>query len=149
MAPIQQSIQADIYVHASRGAVWRHFGAISLWPEWYPRVLSVRWIEGEPWSEDAVMQVFVKNSLGMTASGLGVVRLCLPEERAVWENAMSGLTTVCIARFEENVGGCKLTLKKSYHGVGAVAIPLLKNGQRRALTQALQNLKKIVEGQPR
>ncbi len=143
------STQADVYIHAASPAVFRAFSDITRWRDWYPGVLGARWVDGEPWDENARFAIETRNVLGATTAGEAIVRMSVLDDLLVWENNVPGLSVVATARFEDEVGGCKLTLRKTYHGPLAVGMTLLGARQRRMLTEGLGRLKQRVEGMPR
>ena len=95
------------------------------------------------------MELQVRNFLGATASGHAVVRMCLPGEVAVWETAMMGLAVVASVWLSDELGGCRLAVRKAYHGPASLAMIALRGRHRRSLIQGLQNLKSLIEGTPR
>ena len=143
------NITADIYIHAAPAAVYRRFADISGWSTWYPGVVSARWRSGSNWSDGAEMALRVRNALGMTVEGTATVRMSVPNRALVWETQMMGSSIVATANFEEEVGGCKLVIQKTYHGALAAMLPLLRGRQAGQLERGLAVLKREIEGQPR
>jgi hypothetical protein len=143
------SIQADIYIHAAPAAVYRRFTNITEWPSWYPGVLDARWRSGHAWDEGAEIALRVRNVLGMATDGAAIVRMSVPDSRLVWETMLASSSIVATARFEEEVGGCKLTIRKNYHGPLTMLLPLLRGRQEGQLRRGLAELKRKIEGQPR
>jgi hypothetical protein len=141
--------ESDVYIHAAPAAVYRRFTDIDDWANWYPGVLGARWTRGVDWQEDAQMALRVRNLLGATVESVATVRMSVPNSTLVWENAMPGLNVVCTARFAEEVGGCRLTIRKNYHGLLAFLMPLLQSRQRSMLDEGLATLKRTIEKQPR
>lgn len=120
------------------------FQAIERWSEWYPGVVRAGWVTGEPWAVGAVMEVQVRNSLGMLVGSTATV---LPTNKAhtkpmlCWENRAPGLVTVCYAWAEATAQGSRFTLQKHYRGVLAPLLWLMKGRQERMVQEALGNLK--------
>lgn len=142
-------MEAEIYIHAAPSAVYTKFSDITHWASWYPGVVQAQWVEGQPWQDNARFVVRVRNVLGGTSSGTAVVRMSSPGKLLVYENSMSGLQIVATIGFEEDLGGCKVRIRKRYYGPLAFIMPLLGGRQRRQLNRGLANLKVQIEGQPR
>lgn len=142
-------MQAEIYIHAAPAAVYAKFANIVNWSTWYPGVVSARWVQGEPWQDNARFVTTVRNVLGMHAQTEAVVRMSSPGRLLVYENSMIGLQIVASVSFEEEVGGCKLSIRKRYYGPLAFLLTLLGGRQRGLLETGLANLKMQIEGQPR
>lgn len=143
------SIEADIYIHAAPAAVYRRFTDISEWSSWYPGVLNASWRSGHDWNEGAEIALQVRNVLGMATNGVAIVRMSVPNSRLVWEAMLAGSSIVASAHFQEDVGGCLLTIQKTYHGPLALALPLLRGRQTGQLEAGLAQLKRNIEGSPR
>ncbi|MEZ4712929.1 MAG: SRPBCC family protein [Caldilineaceae bacterium] len=142
-------MQADIYIHAAPTAVYAKFSNIDNWSAWYPGVVAARWVAGEPWQDNARFVTTVRNVLGLQSRAEAVVRMSSPGRLLVYENSMSGLQIVASVSFEEDVGGCKLSIRKRFYGPLAFLMTLLGARQQRLLETGLSNLKVQIEGLPR
>lgn len=137
------TLNASIRIDATPDAVLSTFQAIERWSMWYPGVVDAGWISGKPWKPGAVMQVQVRNSLGMLVKSRAVV---LPAENGrngpmlCWENRAPGLVTVCYAWVEATADGSRFTLQKRYRGVAVPLLWLMKGRQERMVQEALVNL---------
>ncbi len=158
------SLEATITIEAQPETVLTAFQAIERWSAWYPGVVNARWRRGEPWAVDAVMEVQVRNSLGMLVNSRAVVLpvqgtdqdarqgspdpaqdLAIPDVRlCCWENRAPGLVTVCYAWAEPTDGGCRFTLQKNYRGALVPLLWLMKGRQARMLQQGLARLQSLV-----
>ena len=146
------SLQASIEIAAAPDITLAAFQAIEQWSTWYPGVVNAGWVTGEPWAVGAVMEVRVRNSLGMIVRSTATVLLAIssssanealaipPEHSCCWENRAPGLVTVCYAWAEPTDSGCRLTLQKEYHGALVPLLWLMKRRQARMLQQGLKNL---------
>lgn len=141
-------IESSIYIHAAPLAVYRAFADVARWPQWYPGVIQAEWIQGEAWQDGATLRTRVQSIFGPT-TGFATVRMSVPGRTLVYENAMPGLQIVCTVNFDEDVGGCKLTIRKYYHGLLAFMMTLLQGRQQSMLISGLSNLKRSIEGVPR
>lgn len=136
-------LAASIMINQPPDAVMTTFQAIERWSEWYPGVVNARWITGEPWTVGAVMEVQVRNSLGMLVGSSATV---LPtdhvwtEPTLCWENRAPGLVTVCYAWAEATAQGSRFTLQKYYRGVAVPLLWLMEGRQERMVQAALENL---------
>lgn len=154
-------LEASIIVDASPDSVLTAFQTIERWSTWYPGVVAASWVQGEPWQVNAVMQVLVRNSLGMLVKSKAVVlpvqktdqdareglpdpswNLAVPHaHRCCWENRALGLVTVCYAWAEATKTGSRFTLQKFYRGPLVPLVQLMKGRQQRMLNDALANLR--------
>ncbi len=141
------TLEAALYIHAARGAVWEKFCQLTVWPRWHPAVRAAHWLEPPPqgqWQENARFQVEKQGRLGATRS-VAIVRMVLPNDTLVWESSGPSLHIVHSAHFTDEVGGCKVQLRKTYHGLATLPIFLWRSGQQSQLEQSLRNLKAWVE----
>ena len=149
------SLQASIEIAAAPDITLAAFQAIERWSAWYPGVVDAGWVAGEPWAVGAVMEVQVRNSLGLLVKSTAVVlpvdqpeKLCgrdrqIPTAQlCCWENRAPGLVTLCYAWAEATVdGGSRFTLQKFYRGPAVPLLRLLKGRQERMVQQGLQTLR--------
>ncbi|MEZ4682951.1 MAG: hypothetical protein R2932_52960 [Caldilineaceae bacterium] len=66
-------LAASITFNRTPDAIMTAFQAIERWSEWYPGVVGAHWIVGEAWEIGAVMEVRVRNSLGMLVGSTATV----------------------------------------------------------------------------
>ena len=141
------TLEAALYIHAARGAVWEKFCQLTDWPRWNPAVRSARWLEPVPqgqWQENARFQVEEQGRFGVTLS-VAIVRMVLLNDTLVWESAAPSLHIVHSAHFTDELGGCKFLVRKTYHGLATLPLFLWHGGQQRQLEQSLRNLQAWVE----
>ena len=138
-------IAGEIYIHASRGRVWRLFTRLEEWPRWNSEILEAGWVTGEPWTEGAVFELRHKSLFGAVTATRATLRMVVPEMSAVWESRSAGMHIVHSAHFQDDLGGCKLTARHAYSGVGAAGLMLLKGRQQAKLAEAMEALKRHVE----
>ncbi len=137
-------LAAKILIDGSAATVCAAFQQIEGWPTWYPGVVGAQWMVGVPWREGAIMQVRVKNSLGMVVTGEATV-LPMQQGKLVWENRAPGLVTLCHAWAEPSASQCRFTLQKFYRGGAAFLLRLLKGRQEQMLQTGLRNLQQQIE----
>lgn len=137
-------LQASITLNVPPTTVMAAFQAIEEWSTWYPGVVGANWSQGLPWSLGAVMEVQVRNRLGMLVKSSAVVLPVRHQsgsgQAICWENRTPGLVTVCYAWAEAMETGSCFTLEKHYAGFAAPLIRLTKTRQRSMLHSALENL---------
>jgi hypothetical protein len=137
----QTKVQTDLYIHAARAAVWQKYTRLHDWPAWQPTVQAAQWRQGERWQEGA--QFTVRDQNGQTTNY--VIRMVAPESVTVWETLNAPLNAVYSLHCSEQVGGCKVTLSCTYHGVAALANLLLSGRRRSQLVRQLHALKQHFE----
>lgn len=139
---------AEVYVHAAAGSVWRRFSRLADWPLWDAGVANAAWTHGEPWQDGSIFTVHRRG--GLSASEKAVVRMAAPGEAAVWESSRPGLHVVHAVRFSDELGGCKLSAQRAYHGSLAPLVGLLWRGREaRRLHNSLAALAALIERSPR
>jgi len=148
-----RSLHAEITIQATPTTILQAFQRIERWSTWYPGVVNAHWIKGERWLPNAIMQIQVKNSLGMQVTSQALVLPNIAQtgadqaqigDKIVWENRSAGLVTVCHAWVESVAHGSRFTLQKFYRGPAVPLLQLLKGRQERMLQQALQNLQRQI-----
>lgn len=133
-------VHAELYIHAASAAVWRRFTQLQEWPTWYPDVIATQWREGVGWQEGATFQVQANGE----RTTQYVIRMVSSESVTVWEAVNPALTVVYSLHCADQVGGCKVTLTATYHGMAALS--LWARGQRqRRLTAILAALQQTFE----
>lgn len=135
----------EIHIQAARGGVWRVFTRLEEWPLWNSEIIEANWVEGEPWTENAVFELRHKSLFGAVTATRAVLRMVVPETSAVWESRGAGIHIVNSAHFQDDLGGCKLTAKHAYSGIGAAGLMLIKGRQQAKLAAAMEELRRYVE----
>ncbi len=133
----QTKIQADLYIHAAKEAVWQKYTQVHDWPTWQPNVSAVAWRQGDRWQEGA--QFAVHDGQGGTATY--IIRMVVPNSVTVWEAMNPAVSTVYSFHVADQVGGCKVTFSATYHGLGALTLWLQRGHRRRQLQATLEALK--------
>ncbi len=142
-------IESDIYIHAAAAAVWAVVSRVERWPDWHPQVISAKWTGGTPWADGAKLTLRLRSPLGLPVTNTALVRMAVPGSTVVWEGALFGVVAVHTFRFADEVGGCRVIERESYHGVASPVMALIRGRQQRAFDTALANLKTQIEGMPR
>lgn len=141
------TLGAEIYIHAARGAVWQKFSHLDEWPHWQPTIRAAHWSALPPqghWQENARFRLEEQGRIGTTVR-TAIVRMVVPDATLVWESSAPNLTIVHSAHFTDELGGCKLQLRNTYHGLAALPLFFWRSGQQGQLEQSLRNLKEWVE----
>jgi hypothetical protein len=142
-------IQSEIYIHAASAAVWAVVSRLDEWPTWHPQVLAAAWSDGAPWAEGSRMRLRLRSPIGLPVTNNSVIRMSVPGNTIVFEGSLLGVVAVHSLRFVDDVGGCKVTERETYHGLTSPVMALLRTRQQRAFDTALANLKLKIEGVPR
>ena len=142
-------IESDIYIHAAAAAVWVVVSRVERWPDWHPQVIGAAWAEGTPWADGARLRLRLRSPLGLPVTSTALIRMAVPGSTVVWEGTLLGVVAVHSFRFADEVGGCRVTERESYHGFMSPIMALLRGRQQRAFDTALANLKAQIEGMPR
>ena len=137
------TIAAEIYIHVARGMAWQKFIQISDWPRWDSSILAAHWLSGELWQEGARFQLRQQNRFGATTTS-AVIRMVVPSDMTVWESETS-LPIVQSAHFADNLGGCKVQLRYTGHGLAVFANYLGQGSIQRRLEKNLRTFKQYVE----
>ena len=127
----RSQISTELYIHAARAAVWQKFTQLHGWPTWQPTVSAVQWDEGDGWQEGAHFQVRTGSQQLRC-----VIRMVSPETATVWEVLNAAHNAVYSLHCTDQLGGCKVTIRATYHGV-AVLLLWLQRGRRQNELQTL------------
>lgn len=136
----QAEIHAEIYIHAASAAVWQKFTQLNAWPTWQPAVQTVAWQGESRWQEGSRFQVTMEQQQLHC-----VIRMVSPPTVTVWEVLTPAMNAVYSLHCTDQVGGCKVVLRCTYHGVTALLLWLQRGRRRRALQTTLEALKRHFE----
>ena len=136
---------AIIQLYVARATVWQAFIRLQDWPQWNTEIVAAAWVHGDPWLEGSTFELRHRSLLGTETTTSALLRLVAPGMSAVWESAALGIHVVNSAHLKDNLGGCKLTAKHSYRGIGAAGLRLIKGRQQAKLDTAMQELKRYCE----
>ncbi len=137
-------IEAEVYLHAARAAVWEKFIGIGEWPRWQLNLLAARWVKDASWQEGAHFALERQGWWGRH-SEQAVIRMAVAGDTTVWESSGVGLHTVHSAHLSDDLGGCKLRWRQTIHGPLVVARYWGQGRARSGLASALGEFKAYVE----
>ena len=141
------SIAAEIYIHAARGTVWQKFCQRQEWPRWDAQIGPGRWLDNQTpteWQEGDRFQMQTQSPLGLHLE-TAVVRMVVPDDTLVWESAAAGVNVVHSAHFADELGGCKVRVRNTYHGLAVFLLWLSRGRQQKQLADSLHAFKEYVE----
>ncbi len=138
-------IVGETHIRVARGSVWRVFSRLEDWPLWNSEIIEANWVAGKPWTEGAVFELRHKSLFGAVTATRATLRMVAPETSVVWESQGAGMHIINSAHFQEDLGGCKLTARHAYSGIGAAGLMLIKGRQQAKLAAAMEELKQYVE----
>lgn len=131
---------AEMHIHAARLAVWEKFTRLRDWPLWRGDVQAAQWQSGERWQEGA--HFVIQHELQRRHY---LIRMVSVGNVTVWETADGAPATVYSLQLNDQLGGCKATLRCTYHGFGAVGALLGGGRQKQQLRDQLTALKQTIE----
>lgn len=134
-------ITTDLYIHAARAAVWSRFCRVSEWPRWRVDVVQATWVHGHTWQEGAQFTVSTPTSGPESYT----IRMVVPDDTTVWENNSTGQGLVYSLHLLDQVGGCKVTFRCTFHGWGSLLKRVAAGAERARLHTVLTALKEVVE----
>lgn len=134
-------IATDLYIHAARASVWERFCRVSGWPRWRADVTQAAWVRGQAWQEGAQFMVASPHAGSETFT----IRMAVPDDTTVWENNAAGQGSVYSLHLVDQVGGCKVSLRCTFHGWGALLKRVTAGAERDRLQTVLIALKEAVE----
>ena len=138
-------VQDEIYIHAASQSVWQIFSKLHHWPRWNSEVLAAQWLSDDSWHEGSTFELRHKSLFGSETTTKAILRMCVPGDTVVWESQGAGMTVVNSASFADDIGGCKLTARHTYHGLATFGLRIIKGRQQANLRQAMLELKQYVE----
>ena len=134
------TLNAEIHIHAARLAVWEKFIRLREWPQWRNDVQATQWQSGERWQEGACFVI----QQALQHRGY-LIRMVSVGNVTVWETTDGATAAVYSLHLSDQLGGCKATLRCTYHGFGAVGALLGRRGQNQQLRDQLAALKQAIE----
>lgn len=134
-------VSEELYIHAAREAVWDHVTRLRDWPQWRTDVTKATWVQGQRWQEGAQFALYSADG-GQPQQF--IIRMVVPADTTVWESS-SSQGMVYSLHLVDQVGGCKVTLRCTFHGWGSLLKRLNAAGERTGLHAALATLKTAVE----
>lgn len=135
-------IATDLYIHAARAAVWARFCRISEWPRWRTDVAQAAWIHGHTWQEGAQFTI----SSPTTGQETYTIRMAVPDDTTVWENNRAGQGLVYSLHLTDQVGGCKVIFRCTFHGWRSLLKRATAGAEKARLHTVLTALKETIEG---
>jgi hypothetical protein len=137
-------LSADLYIHAAREAIWARFCHVTDWPRWRADITNARWVYGHTWQEGAQFTLQPVGS-GAAQPLTFIIRMVVPADTTVWESVNTSQGMVYSLHLADQVGGCKATLRVTFHGWGSLLKRLTSAGEKAKVYTLLAALKAAVE----
>lgn len=135
-------VSEEIYIHVAREAVWARWIRLGDWPRWRADVNQAKWLAKEAWQEGASFVIHPADG-GATQEDY-LIRMVVAVDTTVWEsNSSQG--AVYTLHLADQVGGCKVTLRCTFHGWGSLLKRFNSAGEKARLHGLLTALKTAVE----
>ncbi|GEM_PF-1887823 len=140
-------VMEEIYIHAACAAIWARFARLPDWPSWRSDISRATWVQGQTWQEGAT---FTLHAAGGGSSPITyLIRMVLPADTSVWESITLGNAmdqgAVYSLHFAEQVGGCKVSLRCTFHGWGSLLKRVTAAREKAKLHAILADLKAVME----
>ncbi len=132
-------VTEELYIHAACEAIWQRFIQLPDWPRWRSDLRDAQWVQGQSWQEGNSFSLHESNNAGQAATYL--IRMVVPADTSVWESSV-GVYSLNLA---EQVGGCKVTLRCTFHGWGSLLRRLTVAREKANLRAVLTDLKAVME----
>ena len=136
-------VKAELYIHAAREAVWAHVTRLRDWPQWRSDVAKTAWVQGQRWQEGAHFAIDPADSTAQPQRF--IIRMVVPADTTVWESTVGSQTVVYSLQLVDQVGGCKVSLRCTFHGWGSLLKRLNSGGESTKLQAFLTALKTAIE----
>jgi len=136
-------VSEEIYIHAAREAVWARWIRIGDWPRWRTDLRQATWGKGEQWQEGATFTLHPVD--GSATQQRYLIRMVVPADTTVWENSNGGQESVYTLHLVDQVGGCKVVMRCTFHGWGSLLKRLNTAGEKARLQAILAALKVTLE----
>lgn len=136
----QIQIEAETQIHAARAAVWHKFIALHEWPHWFPAVKAATWEVGHGWQEGSQFQVRFQAG-DRQQTWRSIIRMVSTESVTVWEVLEPSERAVYTLHCNDQLGGCKVTIRCRYHGLTALWHWVQRRQRRQTLDEILAALK--------
>ena len=136
-------VNEDNYIHAAREAVWERFCRVRDWPRWRSDVTKTAWVQGQAWQEGAQFAVYTADNVAQPTAY--IIRMVVVANTSVWESSSLGQGVVYSLHLADQVGGCKVTLRCTFHGWGSLLKRLTLESEKAKLHTILAELKEAIE----
>ena len=136
-------VREEIYIHAAREAVWAHVTRLRDWPQWRADVAKAVCVQGQGWQEGAQFTLYPVDSPAQPQQF--IIRMVVPADTTVWESGDGGQGVVYSLHLVDQVGGCKVSLRCTFHGWGSLLKRLTSVGEAAKAQAFLTALKTAVE----
>lgn len=137
-------VTAELYIHAARAAVWVRFCRVTEWPRWRADVAKAAWVQGHSWQEGTRFTIVSANHTAEQPQ-IFTIRMAVPDDTTVWENSNSSQGAVYSLHLADQVGGCKVILRCTFHGWGSFLKRLSAASEKAHLNTLLTALKEAIE----
>ncbi len=134
------TLNAEIHIHAARLAVWDKFTRLREWPQWRSDVQVITWQNGDRWQEGAHFSMQQGDQRRAY-----LIRMVSHGNVTVWEEEGGALSPVYSLQLSDQLGGCKVSLRCTYHGFGVLGALLQRARQQQQLRELLEALKRLIE----
>lgn len=136
-------VKEELYIHAAREAVWAHVTRLSHWSQWRSDVAKTAWVQGPRWQEGAQFAIYP--TISTTQPQHFIIRMVVQADTTVWESSGGGQTVVYSLQLVDQVGGCKVSLRATFHGWGSLLKRLTSVGEAAKMQAFLTALKTDIE----
>lgn len=136
-------VKEELYIHAAREAVWAHVTRLRDWPQWRSDVAQASWTQERGWQEGAQFALYPADSPAQPQHF--IIRMVVAADTTVWESREGGQAVVYSLQLVDQVGGCKVSLRCTFHGWGSLLKRLTSVGEAAKAQAFLTALKVAVE----
>ena len=137
--------QVETYIHAARASVWTMFTDVHKWHQWHPKIEEGTIADDMAWAEGTTIMVRSTVLGFIPVSLLGRIQMTVPQMSAVIEWHGIGIEFIDAFQFTDDLGGCRVRLRRTVHGPIAFLLRPLPSVLQGHLRQWTQSLREAVE----
>ncbi len=141
-------VEDRIDVAASPEVLWSCFTDTDKWPQWFPALLEIEWIDGIPWTMGARFRQVVQFGFPLgRVRGIATISEISASPYVAWEGKVAGIDAIHGFRFDATPSGTEVLSRHEFYGSLALLARVLFFTHRvhRIYRAALEGLKAYVE----
>ena len=141
-------VEDRIEIAASPEVLWTCFADLSKWPHWFPALVDVEWVAGDPWMLGTQFRQTVRFGFPLgRVTGTGSITEISAVPYVAWEGKIAGMEAIHGFRFDATIGGTEILSRHEFYSSLALLARFLFLTRRvhKIYQAALQGLKDYVE----
>ena len=119
-------VEDRIDVAASPEVLWSCFTDTDKWPQWFPALLEIEWIDGIPWTMGARFRQVVQFGFPLgRVRAIATISEISASPYVAWEGKVAGIEAIHGFRFDATPSGTEVLSRHEFYG----SLALLAHGE--------------------